>query len=44
MYGEGLAGAFMVVLLCALLIGVAVGGVLFEGLPWLYHHLSFHWN
>lgn len=24
--------------------GVLIGGALFEGIPWLYHHLSIHWS
>jgi hypothetical protein len=40
---EGFAQAMFMLMLCLMLIGVGIGGVLFEFLPWVFHHLSIHW-
>lgn len=44
MYGEAFADAFITLAVIILIIGVLIGGALFEGIPWLFHHLSIHWH
>ena len=41
---DAFATAVLWIAFIAVLIGVILGGVVFEGLPWLYHHLSFSWK
>ena len=43
MYGEAFADAFIAMVIVVLKFGILVGGLLFEGIPWLLHHLSIHW-
>ncbi|MFL9904200.1 hypothetical protein PQR71_39785 [Paraburkholderia fungorum] len=44
MYGEAFADAFIAMVVVVLIIGILLGGLCFEGIPWLFHHLSIRWN
>jgi hypothetical protein len=41
---EGFAQAMIALFIFLILIGVGIGGILFEFIPYLYHHLSIHWS
>lgn len=48
MDGNSIAQAYGMMVLTAIIIAFAVGGVvaigLWEGIPWIYHHVSFNFH